>query len=293
MGKLDLLDLVSQIRAMQQQEKSVSYRCTDYLSSIHNVDFSSSDRQALCDWGFKIIASCNSISRTAAVVAISYFDRFLGSPTPSAKRALPDIPRLQLAFVACLVIALKVEGGFNVETEFVSDVICRNMYDAQEINGMEIEILQALGWRLHGPTVHDFIDYFFEKMPYSNEDGVQKEMVVQFSKCLAELAVTEYSVALQLPSQVAFAAICCAVEYAAPCCLANSRSFLLTISGLDPDDTDLRSVINIMPTLLVRESHPAEQDRQESNTGRDRNDEAANSISSGSSPRFVAETRGL
>ena len=140
-------EFISQIRAMQQQEKSASNRCTDYISSIHNVvDFSSSDRQALCDWGFKTIAACNGISRTTAAVAISYFDRFLGSSTMSAQRALSDIPRIQLAFVACLIISLKVKGGLSVESEFVSDTVCRNMYTAQEINDMEIEVLQALEW---------------------------------------------------------------------------------------------------------------------------------------------------
>ena len=164
-------ELISQMHMMQRQETLASYRCTDYIYSPHNHIFSSSNRQALCEWGFHTITAFSGIRRTTVVVAISYFDRFLGSSTPSANRVLSNINHIQLAFVACLVVALKVKAGLNVDTEFVSRVVCRNGYSAQEINDMEIEVLQALRWKLNGPTAHDFIDYFFEDMPYFDEDG--------------------------------------------------------------------------------------------------------------------------
>ena len=291
-------ELIYQIRAMQEQEVSASYRCTDYISLVHNVEFSCMDRRALCGWGFKIIAvsnaKCNGnvISRTTAVVAISFFDRFLSSHTPSAMRVLSDIPSIQLAFVACLVIALKVKDGLNVESEFVSKAICKNTYNAQEINAMEIEVLRSLGWRLNGPSANDFIDYFFEEMPYFDGGGVQKEMAVQFAKALVEQSVMEYTVALRLPSQIAFAAICCAVEYVSPSCFANCLAFLQRISGLEPDDANLRLVLETMVDLVICECIHTEQDQQASSTERQQNDdEEVNSVSTENSPSCISNIR--
>ena len=246
-------EIVSQIRLMQQLEISASYRCTDYIASPHNeAAISCLDRKALCDWGFSVITTLTGISRATAVVAILYFDRFLGSSTSSAKRALSDTPRLQLAFVACLVIALKVKAGLNVESQFVSGMVCNDMYAAEEINDMEIEILQALRWKLNGPTAHDFIDYFFEEMPYWDEDGIQKKMAKSLSKTLVESAVTEYKLALQLPSQIAFAAISYTLDYTTPSSFESCLAYLCTISGIDSNDVELRSARDDLRNLVIR-----------------------------------------
>ena len=285
-------ELISQIRMMQRQEKSASYRCTDYISSPCNTIFSSMDRHVLCEWGFNSIGAFSGISCTTVVHAISYFDRFLGSSTLIANRVMSNINHIQLAFVACLVVALKVKAGLNVETEFVSRVVCRNRYSTQEINAMEMEVLQALSWKLNGPTAHDFIDYFFEDMPYFDEDGVQKDIVVQLSKALVELALREYKVAFQLPSQIAFGAITCALDYAEPSSSSRSLAHLYEISGYDPNDAELRDVLGKIRFLamITLNSLRTGRDRRATATGRyQNNDNDADSVSSESSPRSIAD----
>jgi hypothetical protein len=232
---------------MQHQEKSISYKCSDYISTA-KVLVSASDRQALCNWGYQTIAACNGVSRSACVVAILYFDRFLSSSAPAAKRALEDIHDFQLAFVTCLVIALKVHSGFNVESEFVSNVVCKNMYDAEDIIGMEIEILKALEWRMSGPTPHDFIDHFLEAIP--SIGGIHHEFLSRFSKGLVELAMMRYNVAIQAPSEIAFASICCALQYAEFSSTIDSLSYLnlKVISGLSL--TDVKSLFEIMLNVV-------------------------------------------
>ena len=230
---------------MQQQEKA--YRCTDYMSRS-NAAVHPEDRQALCDWGYQIIAACNGVSRSTAVAAFSIFDRFLSSSSPAATQALADIQYSQLAFVTCLVIALKVQSGFKVvETDFVSETVCRNMYCPEELNETEMRVLKALQWKLNGPTSHDFIDYYIEAMMI---EGIHREFLTRFSKALAEIAVTRYSVALQLPSEVAFTAICCALEYAEFDSTMESLSLLQLVSGLNPNDQELRFLFKTMMRLV-------------------------------------------
>ena len=123
-------------------------------------------------------------------------------------------------------------------------------------------------------------------MPFLDEDGVQKEMVVQLSKTFVDLAVTEYFMALQLPSQVAFAAVLCAVDYVAPISFANSLAYLRMISGLDTNDAEFRLVLDTVMGLVIRVFIPTEQDRLE-NAAED------DSVSSDSSPTCIAKARYL
>ena len=273
---------------MLKQEKSSSYKCIDYISASHSGDseaaFSCSDRQALCNWGYQAIKACNDISNSTVLAAITYFDRFLSSSAIIVNEIRFDIPRVQLAFVCCLVIALKVNSGFHVESDFVSEAICKNMYEAQELIDMEIEILRVLSFKLSGPTGHDFIDYFLEVTPCLED--YYKWFVSKFSKALVDLAVTKYAMAIHLPSEIALAAICCTLEYAG-LTSTNSLSFLQTISGLDMNDAKLRSLFKTMIRLVVHELIPARE--AEALMERQSNNDDTDSASSECSPTSVRD----
>ncbi|KAL7518268.1 hypothetical protein ACHAWX_003115 [Stephanocyclus meneghinianus] len=241
--------LIDQIIVMQKQER-YAYKCSDYMKS-QNTIVSASDRQALCNWGYKTIAACHCVDRSAAVVAFSYFDRFMSTSHPSAQRALVCIHDCQLAFVACLVIALKVHSGFNVESDFVSSVVCSNMYEAEEIIEMEKQVLQALQWRVTGPTPHDFIDRFLEVV--QPIEAVHLEFLTHFSKALAEFSLTKYSIALYAPSRIAYSSILCALEYLDSMSSIDSLSFrhyLEMVSGLNANDLKVRDLCKTMISLM-------------------------------------------
>jgi hypothetical protein len=138
--------IIDQICVMRQQEKPQAYRCSDYMA-LTNSSFSPDARRALCNWSDEISEACNGVSLVTSVIALSYFDLFLSSNSRSAELALADIGTAQLAFVMCLVLAIKAHSGMNVEPDFVLSAICGDMYHTAEINGMEIEILWSR-WRL-------------------------------------------------------------------------------------------------------------------------------------------------
>ena len=207
-----------------------------------------SERKALCNWGFQTIAACNGVNRSTAIVAISYFDRFLSFSSSAVNRAWEDLQDVQLAFVACLVIALKIHSGLNVECDFVSSAVCKNTYSSEEITYMEIQVLRSLSWKLNGPTPHDFIDYFVDIIPHLEVN--QKETINHLSKALVEISISEYDVAIQHPSEVAFVAISCSLDYAGVDSV-NCIPFLRMISGLDPSrDLQLRSLHQVMVSLV-------------------------------------------
>jgi hypothetical protein len=126
------------------------------------------------------------------------------------------------------------------------------MYSAEQINKMELEILQALEWRVNGPTPHDFIDSFLEIVP--SIKAPHRDFLASVSKVLAELAVARYSVALHQPSAIAFASVCCALQtmeavtFTSSDCVSVLR-YLQMVSGFSFNDPSLSSLFNTMVCL--------------------------------------------
>eukprot|EP00956_Cyclotella_meneghiniana_P001194 scaffold1350_cov56-Cyclotella_meneghiniana.AAC.7 len=246
----DSLELVlSQINVMRQQENSASYKCSDYLSRSQVIK--PSHREILCKWGYQSIAACKDVSSSTAVVALTYFDRFLSSDSPAAQRALNDVQECQLAYLTSLIIALKkINPEFNVESYFITKVVTKSAYRADEINSMKLEILQSLNWELNGPTSLDFVDYYLEVMP--GVDGTRLERIQNLSKTLVKLAVRRYSTVMHLPSEIAFASVFCATYRLELALLADNLTHLQMISGLELSDVKLGSLFQTM-ICLARE----------------------------------------
>jgi hypothetical protein len=152
-------------------QESTTYKSFDYMNSEAEIAVCPSDRESLCIWGYSVIAHCRGIDRSVVAVAISYFDRFLSSSDPSARQALNHTVKFQLVFVASLIIAL-VHSGLNVGANFISDVLCDDLYSAKDITDTENKILRALNWHLNGPTPRDFIGGFLEVIPYRKPHDV-------------------------------------------------------------------------------------------------------------------------
>jgi|EP00970_Alexandrium_tamarense_P014249 hypothetical protein len=259
--------LVEQIHTMQDQE--IRYKLSvadDYMnksSSLHryfpNGDIiTTDDRKAMCKWSYTIVDGCK-LSRQVAVVAIQYFDRFLctaatlddslfdGRRLLSSRRAtiaLVSRREFQLAFISCLVIALKNHSGMIVESEFVSDILCQSMYCTQELSEMEMEVLRALDWRLNGPSPHDFFHRFLEFLPSKHENVV--EAVRQLCETEAELAMLDYSMAVRAaPSTIAFTSMLCSLQSYGAISSSEKARFLDTIevvTGMTVNDVGIRAL---------------------------------------------------
>ena len=147
-----------------------------------------------------------SIDRSAAVIGMSYLDRFMCTSSPGAKAALLSRTEYQLAAVACLAIALKCRSGIKVGTDFVSRDVCQGLYDADELEGMEVEILGALTWRLNGPSPHDLVDAIVGLIPTYCSDGATS-MLVFAAKAYVEAVVLDHRMAMQPSSSLAYAAL--------------------------------------------------------------------------------------
>ena len=194
------LNIGDHIQFMQEQESQ--YRARDHLSSP-SATITSDDRRVLCSWSYCIVESC-SIDKSVACIAMSYLDRFMSTSSHRAMTALLSRQEYQLALVSCLVIALKCREGIRVGTDFVADTICLGLYEKDEIDAMEMEVLQALKWKLNGPSSHEFINAIVELLPGSI-DATSSLIALAYDHI--EAAILDYEMALQPSSSLAYAAL--------------------------------------------------------------------------------------
>ena len=202
---------IDHLQFMQDQEPHYQISA-DYISSS-SATITAADRRALCSWSYEIIESLLNINREVACIGISYLDRFMATSSPRAKAALTMRHEYQLATVACTFIAIKNRGGVKLGSDFVANEICHGLYTSDEIDVMEMEVMQALTWKLNGPSPHEFIDALLGLLPASSEDGSSVNnassslLLSKHAKNQVEAAVLDYDLALQSSLSLAYASI--------------------------------------------------------------------------------------
>jgi hypothetical protein len=116
-------------------------------------------------------------SKAMACIAVSYLDRFMSTNSPRVTDALQS--RLQYQLV-------------RVNFDFVVDTICQSLYQKDEINACEIEILQALQWKLNSPSPHDFIDALVGLLLNDECTIGSTSLLSTWAKKYADAAVLDY-----------------------------------------------------------------------------------------------------
>jgi hypothetical protein len=154
----------------------------------------------------------SKLGREITCIGMSYLDRFMATSSVRAQVALSSRYEYQLATVACMVITLKNRGGVKLGSDLVAEVMCRGMYTSDELDVMEMEVLQALSWRLNGPSPHELIDAIVGLLPASSVEGgtdyaLSLRLLLKCSKLHVEAAILDYELALQSSLSLVYAAL--------------------------------------------------------------------------------------
>lgn len=229
--KLDADTILSHVEVMRKQEET-SYSCGDYLDQqLGSIDSSrcplerqkKSEQSSLCSLPKKVVEECRvkmsewcyrvadhcKCDRETVAIAISYLDRYLltkkGRPTLGNKQAF------QLAAMTSLYIAVKLFEPEIMELRIFAN-LSHGSYTEKQIVDSEMEILDALNWRVQPPTALSFVRHFFSLLPVEDiHDSVQKSMF-DFAQFQTELAINDFYFVNMNPSSIAFAATVNAME---------------------------------------------------------------------------------
>lgn len=176
---------------------------------------------------------------------MSYLDRYLA--TLEGRAALTDRKFYQLAAMTSLYMAIKIHEHLEMETSLLAD-LSRGVYSDLQIAYMELEILNALEWRLAGPTPLAFVQHFVALLT-GIEDRV-KAAIMDYACYQTELAVSSLDLVPRLPSEIALAAILNAMEGIDRCLLPLRKqgAFIRSmerVSGLYVEQvTDVQDILS-------------------------------------------------
>lgn len=161
-------------------------------------DINATMRAILVDWLVEVGMEYKCQQQTLHLT-VTLLDRFL-SHVPMMRA------KLQLAGVACMLIACKLEEIHPPpadEMVYISD----HTYQRGEILLMEAAILQKLEFKLSAATIHDFLTRYLGIAKFERGEDVPMEYLAHY---LVELALQDYNFLRFLPSAIAAASVCLA-----------------------------------------------------------------------------------
>ena len=200
------------LAVMLHQEEN-EYKVVDYLvinAAIRKLAAKPVDedcRVKMCEWCYQVVDFCK-FRRETVGIGMSYLDRYLCSD--KGKKALGDRKEYQLVAMTCLYIAIKLHEPLEMETSLLAD-LSRGCYTEMEFANMEKKILEALIWRVSGPTALGFIHHFMLFFPDSLHTAI-KTAVFDYARYQTELAVSDHACVKVAPSVVGAAALFNAME---------------------------------------------------------------------------------
>lgn len=246
-------ELSRQLAAMLRRERSPDLRPRDYLglllqrqgsggslslsssssssSSLSSSGIDKTCRTKMVRWMHDVVDYCK-LDREVAYVAASHLDRFLslslssssssswtvGGNNAAASAAARNRRTFQLAAVSCLYLAVKTVESRTVLSPAVVSDISEGEYEEEEIVTMEADVLEALGWRVHGPTASEFASHLLALWERGTDcaasvlDVVGRQDLMDLVRYQVELSTLDYKSSLCRPSVVAAAAICNALD---------------------------------------------------------------------------------
>jgi Cyclin, N-terminal domain/Cyclin, C-terminal domain len=231
-------DIASTLEVMHLQE--ASYRCHDYLTcrptslkrpqaGITSPPVDAECRFKMVEWCYQVVDFCK-FSRETVAIAMSYLDRYMSTET--GLPALYDRTVFQLAAMTCLYMAIKIHEPEAMEPRIVAQ-LSRGVYTEQQVTDVELEILDAIQWRMNPPTALSFINNFLALVPESTMSQSDRDTVYSAAKFQIELAVHEYSLVTVDESTLAFAAVMNALETVACAGTMDIMIMIAKVSSID------------------------------------------------------------
>jgi len=249
---VNIEEITDRLEVMRKQEDT-TYFCTDYLKTATSPTMIDElCRTKMLTWCFQLV-DFGKFKRDTVVIATSYLDFFLSSGAPRAMNAIENRKEYQLACMTTLYMAVKLHEPAEMDTTALA-ILSQNTYGAKDFAQMEFDILSALNWRVHGPTVLCFLEYFIALISTGSIQNKDATKILQhISKQYAELTLGDYYFVTQKPSTVAIAIIFTSLKHISPDLLneIDRHSFFSNIA------TASKINLNSPEICLARERLPS------------------------------------
>jgi hypothetical protein len=259
-------EIPDRIAIMLNQEEN-EYETIDYLianAALRKKAAKPVDedcRVKMCEWCYQVVDFCK-FRRETVGIGMSYLDRYLCSD--AGKKALGDRKEYQLVAMTCLYIAIKLHEPLEMETSLLAD-LSRGCYTEMEFANMEKTILEALLWRVSGPTPLAFAQHYMMFIHESVHTSVVTA-IWDYARYQTELAIADHAFVKIKPSVVGMAAVLNAMEGMDPILLplkAQSK-FIRTVhkyTSMNLEEVDrTQSRLSTVMLGLLSDDHKKKMD---------------------------------
>ena len=201
---MDHIDIIiDRIDGALSMESSAA-PCQDYFVAC-SAGLERDYREKMVEWIFQICDSFN-LNRESCWAAFAILDRYLSSPNGLVGM---DIHKFQLAAITSFYTAVKISEPVQLGLDMTVR-LCHGYYQREEIIKTELEILDALSWRLHDFTSpKEFVRHFLELAPV---DEVVRQAVLKTTDAHLNRAVKDHYFSLLRPSSIAIAMLGVSIE---------------------------------------------------------------------------------
>ncbi|KAL3640296.1 hypothetical protein CASFOL_015264 [Castilleja foliolosa] len=206
--KHDLFWEDDEILTLLSKEKAQT--CLRYDDLMNSDGFLKTMRNEAVKWMLRVIGRYG-FTATTAVLAANYYDRFIKGFC--FQREKPWMG--QLAAVACLSIAAKVEEthvplllDFQVED-------CKYMFESKTIQKMEILVLKTLQWKMNPVTPISFVDHIVRRLELIKSNPYCD--FVKYCESIILSIITDCRFVHYLPSVIAAAVMKYVIKEIEPC----------------------------------------------------------------------------
>ncbi|KAJ8546196.1 hypothetical protein K7X08_018779 [Anisodus acutangulus] len=187
-------------------------------------------RKEAFDWMLRVIGYYG-FTATTAVLAVNYFDRCISGLCFQKDKPWTS----QLAAVACLSIAAKVE---ETQVPLLLDLQVadsRFVFEAKTIQRMELLVLSSLKWKMNPVTPLSFIDHVMRRF------GFMIKLHLDFLKkceCLILDIITDSRLLHYPPSVIATAAMLFVINEIEPCNGMEYQNQLMSVLEVRKDSLE-------------------------------------------------------
>lgn len=108
----------------------------------------------MVDWMIEVLTNFRCDDQTF-FIAISLQDRYFKN-VPSQK----EVSDLHVTGVTTMFVASKFEDIYPLKMKTVFEKIAHKKLDIQKIKTLELEIMKAIEYKIHAPTVLDFLKVY-------------------------------------------------------------------------------------------------------------------------------------
>ena len=235
-------DIISTIEAMMHQERS-AYETKNYFAPLHSefeTGVDSTCRSKMAEWCYRIVDFCK-FERESVAIAMSLLDRYLSSD--AGREALCDKTAFQLVAMTCLYTAVKVHEP-EALTPTVMARLSQSMYTSKDFEQCEVELLQALKWRVNPPTAMAFVRNFLAVIPETMLDEFDRTAVMESAKHQIEQSVNDSNFLGLNASTIALGGL----ENAMSCVDINQNEILdimYEVAGVDKQPEDVTGMLSL------------------------------------------------